>query len=100
MNAPRMPHWVRLALNRSVGHRYYPVVVAMIAFTGSTEVARMIAAGLVRLIEQRAHLGVLTEHHPVEMGGERFAAAFQQRHGGFDQVTLSVGQHGVSPQGK
>ena len=35
MNAPRMPHWVRLALNRSVGHRYYPVVVAMIAFTST-----------------------------------------------------------------
>lgn len=35
MNAPRMPHWVRLALDRSVGHRYYPLVVAMIAFTST-----------------------------------------------------------------
>ena len=35
MNPPRMPQWVRHALDRSVGHRYYPLVVALIAFTST-----------------------------------------------------------------
>lgn len=35
MNAPRMPYWVRLALDRSAGHRYYPLVVALIAFAST-----------------------------------------------------------------
>lgn len=30
-----MPGWVRHALDHSVGHRYYPLVVAMIAFTST-----------------------------------------------------------------
>lgn len=30
--------------------------------------AGLITAGLIGLIEQRAYLGVLRQHHPVEMG--------------------------------
>jgi hypothetical protein len=47
-----------------------------------------------RLIEQRAHLGVFTQHHLVEMGGQRFAARFEQRNGGFDNGGLFGSQHG------
>lgn len=35
VSAPRIPHWVRKLLDRSVGHRYYPVVVALIAFAST-----------------------------------------------------------------
>lgn len=35
MNAPRIPLWVRRLLDRSVGHRYYPAVVALIAFAST-----------------------------------------------------------------
>ena len=48
---------------------------------------------LVGLIEQRAHLGVLGQHGLIEMGGQGFAAGFQQRDGGFDNLALTFGQH-------
>ncbi len=56
----------------------------------------LVAADLVRLVEQRAHLRVLGEHHAVEMGDQRFAAAFQQGHGGFDDGTVLGTKHGAS----
>jgi hypothetical protein len=31
------------------------------------------------------------------MGGQRLAAGFQQRHGGFDNGGLFSGQHGACP---
>ena len=34
-----MPHWIRSALDRSVGHRYYPLVVALIAFLSTATFA-------------------------------------------------------------
>ncbi|KFF31934.1 hypothetical protein G039_0329585 [Pseudomonas aeruginosa VRFPA01] len=55
---------------------------------------RLVAAGLVSLVEQRAHLGILAEHGPVEMGDQRFAASLEQRYGGLDDCTLGIGQHG------
>jgi len=57
--------------------------------------ARLLAAGLVSLVEQRAHLGVLAEHQVVEVGGQGFAAAFEQRYGGLDQVSLFSAKHRV-----
>lgn len=39
MNVPHVPHWVRSALDRSVGHRYYPLVVALIAFVSTATFA-------------------------------------------------------------
>ncbi|MOA53556.1 hypothetical protein D3C78_1770320 [compost metagenome] len=54
----------------------------------------LVAAGLVRLVEQRTHFGVLAEHQFVEMGGQRFTAAFQQRYGGFDDCTILGIEHG------
>lgn len=35
MQVPRIPHWARLAIERSVGHSYYPFVVGMIAFVST-----------------------------------------------------------------
>ncbi|SDG62444.1 YqaA family protein [Propionivibrio dicarboxylicus] len=35
MNSTRIPLWVRKLLDRSVGHRYYPAVVALIAFAST-----------------------------------------------------------------
>ena len=58
------------------------------------------AAGLVRLIEQRAHIGVLAQHHLVEVPSQGFTAAFQQRYGGFDQGVLGGGQHRASSSGR
>ena len=55
--------------------------------------ARLVAAGLVRLVEQRAHLRVLGEHDAVEVGGQRLAAGFQQGHRGLDDGDVFVGQH-------
>ena len=37
--------------------------------------ARLVTAGLVGLVEQRAHLGVLGQHHAIKVGDQRFAAA-------------------------
>ncbi|MNR31209.1 hypothetical protein D3C85_1487060 [compost metagenome] len=59
--------------------------------------ARLVAAGLVGLVEQRAHLGVFTEHQLVEVLGQGLAAAFQQRHGGLDDRDVFGRQHGVTP---
>ena len=56
---------------------------------------RLITAGLVRLIEQRAHLGVFRQHQTVKMGDQRFTAAFQQRHSGFDDGTILSSKHKV-----
>lgn len=39
MKLPRIPQWVRQVLDRSVGHRYYALVVAAIAFTSTTTFA-------------------------------------------------------------
>jgi hypothetical protein len=41
-----------------------------------------------RLVEQWPHLRVLGEHHPVEVGNQGFAAAFEQGHSGFDNGTI------------
>ena len=54
---------------------------------------RLGTALLVGLVEQRAHLGVLGQHGLVEMGGQGFAAGFQQGDGGFDNLALTFGQH-------
>jgi len=35
MNKPRLPAWVRRALDLGAGHRYYPTVVALIAFVST-----------------------------------------------------------------
>ena len=51
------------------------------------------ATGLVRLVKQRTHLGVLAEHQFIEMPRQRFATRFQQRDGGFNQGGLLRGQH-------
>jgi membrane protein YqaA with SNARE-associated domain len=32
MNKPRLPDWIKRVLDLSAGHRYYPLVVALIAF--------------------------------------------------------------------
>jgi len=58
---------------------------------------RLIATGLMRLVEQRPHLRVFGEHHAVEMRDQRLAAAFQQRHGGFDDGTILDAKHKVTP---
>ena len=39
--------------------------------------ALLVAAGLMRLVEQRAYLRVFAEHQLVEMPGQGFAAGFQ-----------------------
>ncbi len=44
----------------------------------------LLTAGLVRLVEQRFHLGMFAQQELVEVSGQRLAAAFQQWHGGFD----------------
>jgi hypothetical protein len=49
---------------------------------------RLVTAGLVSLVEQRADFRVLGEHHAVEVSDQRLAAAFQQRHGGLDDCTV------------
>ena len=39
MNRPRLPDWARRALDLSAGHRYYPLVVALIAFVSTATFA-------------------------------------------------------------
>lgn len=39
MKRPYVPHWVRHVLDQSVGHRYYPLVVALIAFASTASFA-------------------------------------------------------------
>ena len=60
------------------------------------ERARLLAAGLVGLVEERAHFRMLAEQDRIEVRGERFTAAFEQRHGGGDDGFLMCGQHGES----
>jgi hypothetical protein len=55
--------------------------------------ARLGTALLVRLVEQRAHLGIFAQHGLVEMRDQRLAAGFQQRHGGLDDLALTFGKH-------
>ena len=55
--------------------------------------AGLIPTGLVRLVEQRANLGVTAEQLFVEVSGQRFTAAFQQRDSGFDDGTIRSIQH-------
>jgi len=57
--------------------------------------ARLLAAGLVCLVEQRANLGMLAQQQLVEMVGQGFATAFQQRHGGFDKGDLFSAKHRI-----
>ncbi|MNZ58627.1 hypothetical protein D3C78_766410 [compost metagenome] len=54
---------------------------------------RLVAAGLVRLVEQWSHLRVLREHHAIEVGDKGFAAAFEQRNSGFDDGTVLRTKH-------
>ena len=56
--------------------------------------AGLVTAGLVGLVEQRADFRVLGQHHAIEMGDQRFAAAFQQGHSGFDDCTVLGTKHG------
>ncbi|MNF97308.1 hypothetical protein D3C84_801340 [compost metagenome] len=60
--------------------------------------ARLITGGLVRLVEQRADFRVFGEHHAVKMRDQCFAAAFQQRHSGFDDGTVLNAKHKVTPE--
>jgi len=39
MNRPHIPVWLRRVLDRSAGHRYYPLVVALIAFASAATFA-------------------------------------------------------------
>ena len=39
MTQRKMPEWAQEALKRSVGHRYYPLVVALIAFASTSTFA-------------------------------------------------------------
>ena len=57
---------------------------------------RLGAARLVRLIEQRAHLGVFAEHDAVEVARQRLAAGFEQWDGGLDDVAVLGGKHWAS----
>nr|WP_230598620.1 hypothetical protein [Xanthomonas albilineans] len=41
---------------------------------------RLVATGLMRGVEVRAHLRVLCEHGLIEVGDERLAALFKERH--------------------
>ncbi|MCY1539001.1 hypothetical protein D9M68_745690 [compost metagenome] len=53
----------------------------------------LVATGLVRLVEQRAHLGVFIEHQAIEVSGQGFATGFQKRDSGFDQGALLRSHH-------
>ncbi len=53
------------------------------------------AAGLVRLVEQRADLRILGEHDSVEVARQRLAAGFEQRDGGLDDVAVLSRKHGI-----
>src|SRR3546814_2152921 len=44
----------------------------------------LITAGLVSLVEQRAHLRVFGQHHAIEVSNERLTTAFKQWNGGAD----------------
>ena len=59
--------------------------------------ARLITAGLVGLVEQRANFRILGQHHAVEMSDQCFATAFQQGHGGFDDCTVLNAKHKATP---
>jgi hypothetical protein len=58
--------------------------------------ARLVALGLVGFVEEGANLGMLGQQHLVEMGGQGFAALFEQGHGGRDDGALGGGDHGTS----
>ena len=55
--------------------------------------SRLVATGLVGLVEQRAHLRVFREHHAIEVCDQPFTAAFQQWHGGFNDGTILSSKH-------
>ncbi|MNF97276.1 hypothetical protein D3C84_800970 [compost metagenome] len=59
---------------------------------------RLVTRGLVGLVEQRADLRVLGQHHAVEVGDQGFATAFQQRHSGFNDGTVLDAKHKVTPE--
>ena len=58
--------------------------------------ARLVAVGLMCLVEEGPHFGVLGQHDVVEMRRQCFTACFKQGHGGFDDGALFGGQHGFS----
>ncbi len=64
MNKPQLPEWVRRLLARSAGHRYYPLIVALIAFASTATFSFPFVAVLIPavLIAPRRWLilGVLT----------------------------------------
>ena len=57
--------------------------------------ARLVATGLVSLIEQRAHLRVFGEHHVIEVCHQRLATTFEQRHSGLNDGTVLSSKHKV-----
>ncbi|MNU69288.1 hypothetical protein D3C71_586710 [compost metagenome] len=59
---------------------------------------RLVTAGLVSLVEQRADFRILGEHHAVEVSDQGFATAFQQWHSGFDDGTVLDAKHKMSPR--
>ena len=74
--------------------RFHELVdVARIHEYAVCQSARLITAGLVSLVEQRADLGVFAQHDLVEVTGQRFAPGLQQGYGGFDDGTLLAGEH-------
>nr|GEU28290.1 hypothetical protein [Tanacetum cinerariifolium] len=58
--------------------------------------ARLRAAALMGLVEQGTHLRMVGQQVLVEIRGERFAAAFEQGHGGFDNGALFGVEHDES----
>ena len=87
----------RHVLVDDLGHQITQLVelvnVSRIHQYTSGQRTRLVTAGLVGLIKQRPDLWVLREHHAVEVCNQRFPAAFQQRHSGFDDGTILSGKH-------
>ena len=81
-------------LRRQIAQRLEAVDMLGIHQHAVGERTRLVAAGLVGLVEQRAHLGKLAEHDAVEMPGQGLATGFKQRDGRFHNGALGVVQHG------
>lgn len=80
-------------LGHQVAQRLELINVTGIHEYAVCQCAGLIAAGLMRLIEQRAHLRVAAQQFFVEVGGQRFSPAFQQGYGRFDDGTIRSIQH-------
>ena len=119
MKLPRIPCWVRLAIERSVGHRYYSLVVGMVAFVSTATFAfpfvlvlipavllaprRWLALGLLAgiasglggavLVEVFQYLGqeLVIERFPqlVETGRWQQASAWVHEHGLFALAVIA-----------